>query len=87
MGKPKSFLSTLTVEHAKASHNCRFNKAHRIARGEKRLAAKEGRNSLKYCRVCAIYFLKLDIQNIQKTLTLLEDSGNQLPGHSEEQPG
>ncbi len=72
MGRPKSFLSTLTVEHALLSHNCKFNKSHRIAKGSKRLTAKEGRAKLRYCTSCAIYFLKLDMATIRKTIVELE---------------
>lgn len=74
MGRPKSFLPQLIVEDAKSSHNCRFNKAHRIKKGQKRLTAKEGREKLRYCPACAIQFLKLDIQTIQNTIIRLESS-------------
>lgn len=72
MGRPKSFLPQLIVEDAKSSHNCRFNKKHRIRKGEKRLTAKEGRERLRYCPVCAVHFLRLDIVTIQNTIAELE---------------
>jgi hypothetical protein len=76
MGRAKSFLSTLIVDHAIISHNCRFNRGHRITKGSKRLTAKEGRAKLRYCTVCAIHFLKLDIATIQATIAQLETSQN-----------
>jgi hypothetical protein len=79
MGRPKSFLSTLIVDYAKVSHNCRFNKQHRIKKDGKRLTAKEGRATLRYCPACAIQFLKLDKATIQTTiasLEVLENSSN-----------
>lgn len=72
MGRAKSFLSTLIVDNAIVSHNCRFNKSHRITKGSKRLTAKEGRGKLRYCTACAIHFLKLDIATIQATIAELE---------------
>jgi len=74
LGRPKSFLPQLIVEDAKSSHNCRFNKDHRIRKGEKRLTAKEGREKLRYCPVCAVHFLRLDIVTIQNTIAALEAS-------------
>jgi hypothetical protein len=74
VGRPKSFLPQLIVENAKSSHNCRFNKKHRIVKGQKRLTAKEGRDVLHYCPACAVHFLRLDIVTIQSTLSALETS-------------
>jgi uncharacterized protein YbbK (DUF523 family) len=74
MGRPKSFLPQLTVELAKSSHNCRFNKKHRIAKGQKRLTAKEGRSLLRYCPNCAVGFLRLDIATIESTIAGLESA-------------
>jgi uncharacterized protein YbbK (DUF523 family) len=72
MGRPKSFLPQLIVEQAKSSHNCRFNKKHRITKGQKRLTAKEGRSVLRYCPSCAVGFLRLDIATIQNTIAGLD---------------
>jgi hypothetical protein len=72
VGRPKSFLPQLIVENAKSSHNCRFNKKHRIVKGQARLTAKEGREILHYCPDCAVNFLRLDIVTIQSTLSDLE---------------
>jgi hypothetical protein len=72
VGRPKSFLPQLIVEQAKNSHNCRFNKKHRITKGQRRLTAKEGRDVLHYCPACALHFLRLDIVTIQNTIAGLE---------------
>jgi hypothetical protein len=74
VGRPKSFLPQLIVEPAKSSHNCRFNKSHRIKKGEMRLTAKDGRDKLRYCPTCAIHFLRLDIATIQTAISALEAS-------------
>jgi hypothetical protein len=74
MGRPKSFVSTLLVEQAINSHNCRFNHAHRIKSGEARLTAKEGRAKLRYCASCAVAFMKADIELLQSTIKELESA-------------
>ncbi len=72
MGRPKSFLSTLVVDHAVNSHNCRFNHSHRIRSGEARLTAKDGREKLRYCVPCAVAFMKADIEVLQSKIRELE---------------
>jgi uncharacterized protein YbbK (DUF523 family) len=86
VGRPKSFLPQLIVENAKSSHNCRFNRKHRIAKGQSRLTAKEGREVLHYCPECAIHFLRLDVVTIQSTLSVLEASKSAAVGLREGTP-
>lgn len=74
MGRPKSFVSTLLVERAVNSHNCRFNHAHRIRGGEARLTAKEGREKLRYCVSCALSFMRADIEVLQSKIKELESA-------------
>lgn len=77
MGRPKSFVSQLTVDFAKASHNCRFNKDHRIAKGQKRLTAKDGRDVFRYCPACAAHFIRLDIKTLELTVLELESGSGE----------
>jgi hypothetical protein len=72
VGRPKSFLPQFIIDDAKSSHNCRFNKTHRIAKGQKRLTVKEGREVLRYCPPCGAHFLRLDIATIQIVISGLE---------------
>jgi hypothetical protein len=74
MGRPKSFVSTLIVEQAIKSHNCRFNHTHRIASGAARLTAKDGRAKLRYCASCAVAFMKADIELLQAKIKELENA-------------
>jgi len=74
VGRPKSFLPQLIIDYAKNSHNCRFNKTHRIAKGQKRLTVKEGREVVRYCPPCATHFLRLDIATIQIVISGLEQT-------------
>jgi hypothetical protein len=68
MGRRKSFVSTLIVEQAMKSHNCRFNHTHRIGRGEVRLTAREGRAKLRYCAACAVAFMEADIELLRSKI-------------------
>jgi len=73
MGRRKSFLSGLIVEQAVKSHNCRFNHAHRIRKGEVRLTANEGRAKLRYCAVCAVAFMEADIELLRSRIRELQN--------------
>ena len=72
MGRRKSFVSRLIVEQAVKSHNCRFNHAHRIRRGDVRLTAKEGRAKLRYCAICAVAFMEADIELLRSRIRELQ---------------
>jgi hypothetical protein len=69
----KSTLQSMELTVAGASHNCRFNKSHRIPKGAKRLTIKEDRSRLHYCLVCARKFLVHDLERM-KTLLAEVDS-------------
>jgi len=86
MGRPKSFVSTLIVEQAINSHNCRFNHTHRITRGEARLTAKEGRAKLRYCASCAAAFMKADIELLHSKIKELENASTKFSNSPGESP-
>lgn len=76
MARLKSTVKGLKIEVAERAHNCRYNKSHRIERGDTRLSISEGRSSLTYCKQCAIAFLEADLaklggmlEEIRRTLT------------------
>ncbi len=73
MGRRKSFVSTLLVEQALHSHNCRFNVSHR-------LTAKEGMEKLRYCAECAVTFLRGDIETIEAKIREIEAARKQNSG-------
>jgi hypothetical protein len=62
MARPKSFLPRLQVDRALKSHDCQHHSAHRIAMGDIRLKATEGRSPDHYCRECGLQTLSRDIQ-------------------------
>ena len=65
----KSVILTMAVTTAGNSHNCRFNKAHRIKKGMKRLTIKVDGDDHNYCLSCGSLFLATGIERLQAILT------------------
>jgi hypothetical protein len=61
----KSLLVSMTITEAKQAHNCRFNKKHRIEKGDARLTIKQDRNDHHYCLSCARKFIAKDIERLR----------------------
>ena len=72
MPKAKSFIKSLTVDHAKKSHNCQHNRKHRISKGDIRLGLKESRSPEYYCKDCSIKFLKKSAESIMTLLDAIQ---------------
>jgi hypothetical protein len=53
----KSLLVSMEITTAARSHDCRYNKNHRIAKGERRLTVKVDRDNHNYCLACAKVFM------------------------------
>lgn len=54
--------------HAGRAHDCRFNKNHRIEKGQRRLTIRSEGDEHHYCVVCAKGFLVADIKRLQDLL-------------------
>ena len=52
MGRPK-LVRRLEIDEALNSHNCRFNKKHRIKKGDRRLTLYAESDPRRYCLECA----------------------------------
>lgn len=68
MGRPKSFVASLSIDRALSSHNCQHDSSHRIHKGDARLKVKVKRTFEHYCLACAKRFLEGDISKIQGLL-------------------
>jgi hypothetical protein len=68
----KSFIDSMRVDRAKRSHNCQHNAHHRIAMGDARLAVKVDRTEEKFCKTCALIFLRSDAEKINNLMRELE---------------
>jgi len=61
----KSLTKRISVDTARRSHQCRYNKKHTITAGAKRLKIVEGRSAQHYCLDCAKRFLNTDIEKLK----------------------
>jgi hypothetical protein len=62
--------------HAGRAHNCRYNKKHRLEKGQPRLTIKADGDEHHYCVACAKNFLAVDIKRLQ---ALLEQADRLFP--------
>jgi len=69
----KSTIQSMELTIAGASHNCRFNKSHRITRGSKRLTIKDDGDK-NYCLNCARKFISADIEKMKLLLSSVESA-------------
>lgn len=77
MPRPRSLTVTMEITTAGSSHNCRFNRSHRINKGSKRLTIKSDGDSHHYCLECAKRFLVRDIEHLRAILADVESiTGN-----------
>ena len=66
MPRGKSVLVSMDITVAGSSHNCQFNAAHRIRKGERRLTIKEDGSPLNYCLPCARAFLAKGLERLRE---------------------
>lgn len=64
MGRPKSLILPLSVDHALKRHACQHNSKHVIARGDLRLKVAVGRSHEHYCMECAKKFIDQTIERL-----------------------
>jgi hypothetical protein len=65
MARPKSLIKTLAVTQAKRAHNCQNNNSHKILKDDWRLEVREGRQTKRYCILCAKSFLEKTEEEIK----------------------
>jgi hypothetical protein len=68
MPRLRSLIVTMEWTEAGRGHDCRFNKAHRIEKGQRRLTIKSDGEHHNYCVACAKTFLVADIKRLQEIL-------------------
>ena len=74
MGRPKSFVASITIDEAQRAHNCQHNASHRILKGERRLKLKVERSAEHFCCSCALKFLKADMEKLDALVVQLSAS-------------
>lgn len=65
MGRIKSIVVRVEIDHAMKAHNCQANASHRIERGDMRLKVQNGRSRDHYCVACARTILQRDFDELQ----------------------
>lgn len=73
MPRVKSLLTTVEVDVAKRAHDCQGNSAHRLAKGDRRLAVKKERGWDYYCIDCGIRILERDAERVQSMLSIIKN--------------
>lgn len=68
MGRPRSLLVSMEFTTAGKAHTCRFNSAHKIAKGDQRLTIKDDGDKHHYCLACARSFLERDTERLKSFL-------------------
>lgn len=53
----KSLLVSMAITTAGRAHDCRYNKNHRIEKGDRRLTIKVDSDDHNYCLDCAVLFM------------------------------
>ena len=61
----KSLLVSMEITTAGRSHNCRYNKKHRVHKGVQRLTVKTDGNEHHYCLPCAKTFIADSLQKLE----------------------
>lgn len=73
MPRAKSVVVSMELTTAGNSHNCKFNKSHRIERHARRLTINEDGTLLNYCLPCARAFLAKGAARIAEMQTEVEN--------------
>lgn len=68
MPRPKSLIVVMEITAAGRSHDCRYNKNHRIEKGVRRLTIRADGDEHHYCLGCARSFLVKDVERLQTIL-------------------
>ena len=68
MPRIRSLIVTMKIEMVKSSHDCQGNSAHRLVKGENRLAVKNGRTWDNYCLACGKRILESDAAKLAELL-------------------
>jgi hypothetical protein len=68
MPRIKTLLTTVEIDVVQRAHDCQGNPAHRLAKGDRRLAVKKERGWDYYCMDCAVKILERDAEKIKGVL-------------------
>ena len=75
MPRIRSLLTAARVEVAQRAHNCQGNSAHRLVKGDRRLAVKNERGWDYYCLDCGGKILERDSARIRSIMEIIDSGG------------
>lgn len=73
MPRIRSLLNPVQIDVVQRAHDCQGNSAHRLAKGERRLAVKKERGWDYYCLACGVKMLGRDAERIKLVLAIVEE--------------
>ena len=62
---PRSLLVSMEWTIAGRAHDCRYNKRHRLQKGDRRLTIKSEGDEHHYCVACAKRFFERDLKRLE----------------------
>jgi len=62
----RSLLVSMSWSIAGRAHDCRYNKKHRLAKGDRRLTIKSDGDEHHYCVACAKSFFEHDLKKLRE---------------------
>ena len=71
MPRIKTLLTTVEIDVVQRAHDCQGNPAHRLSKGDRRLAVKKERGWDYYCMDCALKILDRDAEKIKTILVAI----------------
>lgn len=68
----KSLIVSMEITTVGRAHDCRYNKRHRLEKGNRRLTIRSDGNEHHYCIECAKVFLRKDVERLRQFLQQVE---------------
>ena len=68
----KSLIVSMEITTVGRAHDCRYNKRHRLEKGNRRLTIRSDGDEHHYCIECAKVFLRKDVERLRQFLEQVE---------------
>ena len=68
----KSLIVSMEITTVGRAHDCRYNKRHRLEKGDRRLTVRSDGDEHHYCLECAKVFLRKDVERLRQLLAEVE---------------
>jgi len=68
----KSLIASMEITTVGRAHDCRYNKRHRLEKGQRRLTVYSDGDEHHYCLDCAKVFLRKNVERLRQFLNDVE---------------